>query len=182
MFDYQEAAIGHALSAKAMLKTYGTFGGESSLAAPVFIASLYQSLEISLKFYAAEMELVESVGAFRGRKFRKQNDICGGHDIDGIYKFVFNALMAERGLNFIHRLRAFLSQGEQGTLVTMALGDEGMAPTRRAYRRRQLGYLEIRSGDLQYMSHMDDWVDGVFNLANGLSDLIAADRKAIAHE
>jgi len=161
MFDLQEAATAYAKAAERVLGEGPDFLNENQELVPVFVALLFQSVEISLKHLGIES------GLFSEREARDRKLTRNGHGVKEIADLVNARLGADGDYPVVMALTAGLNGQEAEFLEKMVFGAD-FAATRQSYQNRNLGYAKLNPGDLALVKGVKPWVTGVREIAENL--------------
>jgi len=167
MFTLQEAALAYAKSAERILGEDGKYINENQELVPVFVALLFQSLEISLKHLGLEAKLFSEQEA-RDRKLTKN-----GHGIKEIADLINTRLGADRDYPVIMALTAGLENSQAEDFLYKMIFDEGFDSSRRAYQSRNLGYSQLKPGELKLLNGLSPWVIAIKAVVENLPNAIS---------
>lgn len=168
IFALNEAAVAYALSAERILGNDTDFLKAHEALIPIFVAQLFQSLEISIKHVGIE------TGLFNKNEVRSRT-MRNGHGITEIADLAKQRM----GSRTLSPLISALTYGIDDTLVKhvvakMVFGEE-FENTRSIYATRALGYAEVVNGDFALIDGLRNWVEAVkavsINLPNCVSIL-----------
>ena len=163
MFSLQDTAIAYAKGAKRILGEDASFLNSNQEVIPVFVSLLFQSLEISLKHLGIESQLFTSTES-RDRKLTKN-----GHGIEEIADLVNNRLGANKDYPVIMALTAGLENSQTRDIVQKMIFSPEFKPTRQSYQSRNLGYSQLKPGDLQLFNGSKPWVVAIEEVAENLA-------------
>lgn len=169
MFNFQEAAIAYAKGAERILGEDATFLNDNQEVVPVFVSLLFQSLEISLKYLGLETKLFSEQEA-RDRKLTKN-----GHGIREIADLVNKRLGADRDYPVVMALTAGLDNSQAGDFVQKMIFAKELDSTRQLYQSRNLGYSQLKSGELKLLKvngELRPWVVAIREVAENLPTAI----------
>lgn len=167
MFNLQEAAIAYAKSAERILGEDESFLNGNQEVIPVFVSTLFQSLEISLKHLGIESQLF-SAKESRDRKLTKN-----GHGIKEIADLINNRLWADKDYPVIMALTAGLNSPQTADILRKMVFAKEFESTRQSYQTRNLGYCQLKSGDLALVNALKPWCDVVLAVAKNLPAAIS---------
>lgn len=162
MYSLTDSAIAHAKSAQKLLEPDGTFLNTQKAAIPVFVNLLFQSIEISLKSFATEAELLSP------RELRSTN-LRNGHGIREIAEAINKKMPPKEVINLLLPMRGFAISN--AIIIKMVYGSE-FEPTRQSYACRKITYAEFRKGDLQVVNGSKDWVNAVLATSQNIGSAV----------
>ncbi|SET96280.1 hypothetical protein SAMN04487962_1771 [Marinobacter segnicrescens] len=162
MFDFQEAAKGYAKAAERVLGEDAEFLNKNQEVIPVFVALLFQSMEISLKHLGVQAGLF-SIQETKDKKLKRN-----GHGVGEIASLINERLGASKDFPVVNALTARMSGGEHSEIVREMLFGSKFEATRQSYQRRNLGYLQLEQGDLALVRGLKPWVSAVRDVAENL--------------
>ncbi len=162
MFNLQEAATAYAKGAERILGEDGKFINENQEVVPVFVSLLFQSFEISLKHLGIEAKLFSEQEA-RDKKLTKN-----GHGIREIADLVNTRLGADSDYPVVMALTAGLNDSQSSDIIHKMIYAPEFDATRQSYQSRDLGYAQLKQGELALLNGLKPWVMAVRNVANNL--------------
>jgi hypothetical protein len=162
MFDLQEAAKGYAKAAERVLGADAKFLDDNREVIPVFVALLFQSIEISLKYLGVE------AGLFSAQEARDKKLTKNGHGVGEIAGLVNERLGANKDFPVVTALTASLRGNDQSEIVRKMLFGSEFEATRQSYQQRNLGYLQLKQGDFALVQGLKTWVSAVREVAENL--------------
>lgn len=166
MFSLDEAAKAYAKAAECVLGEDAEFLQNNQEVVPVFVALLFQSVEISLKHLGIEAKL------FTEQEARNKRLTKNGHGIREIADLVNERLGADGDYPVVNALTAgFNDDIGKEILRKMLFGSEFEA-TRQAYQSRDLGYEQLNKGDFALVEGLNNWATTVRNVAECLPSAI----------
>lgn len=166
MFNLQEAAVGYAKAAERVLGEESEFINSNQEVLPVFVALLFQSIEISLKHLGIE------AGLFTERESRDRRLTKNGHGVKEIADLVNERLGADRDYPVVTAFTVGLKgDWASGILQEMVFGLD-FEETRKAYECRNLGYAQLKQGDLSVVRGLEPWAKSVREIAENLRTAI----------
>ena len=166
MFNLQEAAVGYAKSAERVLGEDSEFINNNQEVLPVFVALLFQSVEISLKHLGIESGLFTE-NESRDRKLTKNS-----HGVKEIADLVNERLRADRDYPLVTALTVGLKDEWSPEIFQQMVFGSDFARTRKAYQCRNLGYARLRQGDLSVVQGLKPWAQSVRRIAENLPKAI----------
>ena len=166
MFNLQEAATAYAKSAERILGEDAKFLNDNQEVVPVFVSLLFQSLEISLKHLGIEAKLFSKQEA-RDKKLTKN-----GHGIREIADLVNMKLGADKDYPVVMALTAGLSNSQVADILHKMIFSKELDSTRQAYQSRNLGYSQLKPGDLALLNGLMPWVVAIRKVAENLPTAI----------
>jgi len=167
MFSLQDTAVAYAKGAKRILGKDESFLNDNQEVIPIFVSLLFQSLEISLKHLGIESQLFTSAES-RSRKLTKN-----GHGVKEIAKLANDRLRANDDYPVIMALTAGLENSQTSDIVNKMIFSPEFSPTRQSYECRNLGYSQLKPGDLQLLDELNPWVVAIDGVANNLPTAIS---------
>jgi len=129
---------------------------------PVFVALLFQSIEISLKHLGIEAAL------FSEREARDRKMTKSGHGVREIADLVNTKLGANNDYPVVNALTAGLNDGWEARVLHKMLFAPEFEPTRQSYQSRNLGYAQLKPGDFALVEGLKPWATAVRNVAENL--------------
>lgn len=166
MFNLQEAATAYAKGAERILGEDATFLNGNQEVVPVFVSLLFQSLEISLKHLGLEAKLFTEQEA-RDKKLTKN-----GHGIREIANLVNTGLGADTEFPVIMALTAGLNNSRTVDFIQKMIFANALESTRQSYQSRNLGYAQLKTGELKLLNGLRPWVDAIREVAENLPTAI----------
>jgi len=166
MFNLQEAATAYAKGAERILGEDATFLNDNQEVVPVFVSLLFQSLEISLKHLGLEAKLFTEQEA-RDKKLTKN-----GHGIREIANLVNIRLGADRDYPVVMALTAGLNNSQTADFVQKMIFDKELDSNRQSYQSRNLGYSQLKPGELKLLNGLRPWVVSIREVAENLPTAI----------
>jgi hypothetical protein len=127
---------------------------------------LFQSLEVSLKHLGIEAQL------FTSKESRDKNLTKNGHGIEEIADLINNRLGASNDYPVIMALTADIKNSQSGEIIQKMIFSPEFKPTRQSYQSRNLGYSQLKSGDLQLLNGLKPWVVAIEEVAENLPKAI----------
>jgi hypothetical protein len=162
MFNLQEAATAYAKAAERVLGEDAEFLNENQGLVPVFVALLFQSIEISLKHLGIEAALFTEQEA-RDKKLTKS-----GHGVREIADLINTRLGADKDYPVVNALAAGLNGKWEAEILRKMLFGPEFAATRQSYQSRNLGYAQLNQGDFALVEGLKPWATAVRNVAENL--------------
>ncbi|MFZ2632087.1 MAG: hypothetical protein WA081_20655 [Desulfosalsimonadaceae bacterium] len=166
MFTLQDAAVAYAKGAERILGEDANFLNGNQEVIPVFVSLLFQSLEISLKYLGIEAKLFSEQEA-RDRKLTRN-----GHGIKEISDLVNARLGADKDYPVIMAITAGLNNNQAADILHKMIFGEGFDRTRQSYQSRNLGYSQLKQGELALLNGLKPWVIVIREVAENLSTAI----------
>lgn len=166
MFNLREAAAAYAKAAERVLGEDVEYLNKNQELVPVFVALLFQSIEISLKHLGIEAAL------FTEREARDKNLTKNGHGVREIADLVNMRLGADRDYPVVNALTAGLNDGREARILREMLFGLEFEATRQSYQSRNLGYAQLNQGDFALVEGLKPWVTAVRNVADNLPTAI----------
>lgn len=167
MFNLENTASAYAKTAERILGCDSSFLEKNQEILPVFVELLFRSIETSLKHIGIESKL------FTEKESRDRTLTDNGHGIIKIANLINSRLGSSNDYPVITALLAGINGERYSQVIRAMLFDPKFEPTRSAYANRNLGYLQIESGDLQYITDLKVWVDAVKAVSDNLSNSIS---------
>ncbi|MBJ2138307.1 hypothetical protein JEU11_17735 [Paraglaciecola chathamensis] len=164
MYSLVEAASAHAKAAQKLLEPDGLFLNSEKAIIPVFVNLLLQSVEISLKAFAIETQLL-TPSELRSKKLKN------GHGIKEIAKAVNEKLSPNEVLSLLLPMRGFAQSND---IVREMIFGEKFEPTRLSYISRKITYSEFVQGELQIIKGANNWVCAVLSLCQNIDRAVLA--------
>ena len=162
MFTMQEAALAYAKAAERILGEDGEYINNNQELVPVFVSLLFQSLEISLKHLGIEAKLFTKQEA-RDRKLTKN-----GHGIKEIADLVNTRLGADKDYPVVTALTAGLDDSQAADFLHKMIFANEFDSSRHAYQSRNLGYSQLKAGELKLLNGLRPWVAAIKDVAENL--------------
>lgn len=162
MFNLQEAASAYAKGAERILGEDGKYINDNQEVIPVFVSLLFQSVEISLKHLGIEAALFSEQEA-RDKKLTKN-----GHGIREIADLVNTRLGADRDYPVVMALTAGLSDSQTYDIIHKMIFAPEFDATRQSYQSRNLGYAQLKQGELTLLNGLKPWLMAVRSVADNL--------------
>lgn len=162
MFSLQDTAKAYAKGANKILGEDASFLNDNQEVIPVFVSLLFQSLEVSLKHLGIESQLFTSTEA-RDRKLTRN-----GHGIKEIAELVNEKLGANNNYPVITALTAGLGNAQTAEIIQTMIFFPEFEPTRNSYQNRNLGYAQLKPGELQLLGGLKPWAEAVVEVAENL--------------
>lgn len=166
MFNLQEAATAYAKGAERILGEDEKFINDNQEVVPVFVSLLFQSVEISLKHLGIEAKLFSEQEA-RDKKLTKN-----GHGIREIADLINARLGTNRDYPVVMALTAGLSNSQASIILHKMIFAPEFDVTRHSYKSRNLGYAQLKPGELALFNRKKPWVVAVRNVADNLPTAI----------
>jgi hypothetical protein len=166
MFTLQEAALAYAKGAERILGENGTYINNNRELVPVFVSLLFQSLEISLKHLGLEANLFTEQEA-RDRKLTRN-----GHGIKEIADLVNTRLGADKDYPIVMALTAGLNNSQAGEFLQKMIFAKEFDASRQAYQSRNLGYSQLKPGELKLLNGLKPWAVAIKEVAENLPTAI----------
>ena len=166
MFSLQDTAKAYAKGAKRILGEDASFLNGNQEVIPVFVSLLFQSLEVSLKHLGIESQLFTTTES-RDRRLTKN-----GHGIEEIAALVNDRLGANEDYPVIMALIAGLENTQAADILQKMIFSQEFEPTRKSYQNRNLGYAQLKPGDLQLLDGLKPWSDAIEAVAENLPTAI----------
>lgn len=166
MFTLQEAALAYAKGAERILGEDGTYLNNNQELVPVFVSLLFQSLEISLKHLGLEAKL------FTKQEARNKKLTMNGHGIKEIADLVNIRLGADKDYPVVTALTAGLQDSQVADFLHKMIFAKELNSTRQAYQSRNLGYSQLKPGELKLLDGLKLWVDAIKEVAENLPTAI----------
>lgn len=162
MFNLQEAATAYAKAAERVLGDDAEYMKSNEELVPVFVALLFQSIEISLKHLGIE------AGLFTEQEARDKKLTKNGHGVREIADLVNAKLGANQDYPVVSALMAGLYGDGHAEIVGKMLFAPEFEATRKSYQSRNLGYAKLQQGDFALVEGLKTWVMAVRNVAENL--------------
>lgn len=162
MFNLQEAATAYAKAAERVLGEDADYLNRNEELVPVFVALLFQSIEISLKHLGIE------AGLFTEQEARDKRLTKNGHGVREIADLVNTKLGANKDYPVVNALMAGLNGGWEAEIVRKMLFGPEFEATRKSYQSRNLGYAKLNRGDFALAEGLKPWATAVRNVAENL--------------
>lgn len=162
MFNLQEAATAYAKAAERVLGDDADYLNRNEELVPVFVALLFQSIEISLKHLGIE------AGLFTEQEARDKRLTKNGHGVREIAGLVNAKLGANKDYPVVNALMAGLTGGWDAEIVRKMLFGPEFEATRKSYQSRNLGYAKLNQGDFALAEGLKPWATVVRNVAENL--------------
>lgn len=166
MFTLQEAAMAYAKGAERILGEDGTYINENQELVPVFVSLLFQSLEISLKHLGLEAKL------FTEEESRDRKLTRNGHGIKEIADLVNSRLGADKDYPVVTALTAGLKDSPAADFLYKMIFDKEFDSSRQAYQSRNLGYSQLKPGELKLLNGLKPWVVAIKKVVENLPTAI----------
>ena len=166
MFNLQETAKAYAKSAQRILGEDANFLNNNQEVIPIFVSLLFQSLEISLKHLGIESQL------FTLQESRDRKLTANGHGIEEIAKLVNDRLGATKDYPVIMALTASIENNQISEILRKMIFSPEFEPTRKSYQSRNLGYAQLKLGDLQLLDGLKPWANSIADVAENLPKAI----------
>ncbi len=166
MFSMQEAALAYAKAAERVLGEDGKYIEDNQELIPVFVSLLFQSLEISLKHLGIEAKL------FTEQEARDKHLTRNGHGIKEIADLLNTRLGADKDYPVVTALTAGLSGSQAADYLHKMIFNKEFGSCRQAYQSRNLGYSQLKPGELKLLSGPRIWVVAVKEVAENLPSAI----------
>jgi len=166
MYSLQDTAKAYAKGAQKILGEDANFLNDNQEVIPVFVSLLFQSIEVSLKHLGIEAELFTPAES-RDRKLTKN-----GHGITEIAELVNERLGADKDYPVIMALTAGLDNGQAAKIIRKMIFSSEFEPTRKSYQNRNLGYAQLKPGEIQLLDGLKPWADAVVDVADNLPKAI----------
>ena len=166
MYSLQDTAKAYAKGAQRILGEDVSFLNNNQEVIPVFVSLLFQSIEVSLKHLGIEAELFTPAES-RDRKLTKN-----GHGITEIAGLVNERLGADKNYPVIMALTVGLSNCQVSEILEKMIFSSDFEPTRKSYQNRNLGYAQLKPGEIQLIGSLKPWVDAVVDVAENLPKAI----------
>jgi hypothetical protein len=163
MFSLADTSLAYAKVAEKILGDKSAFLDENPEVLPILVEILFRSLEASLKHVGIESCLFSKEEA----RSRKLTD--NGHGISKIARLINSRLGSTNDYPVITALLAGTNDQRYFQIIQILLFGPGFEPTRRAYSKRSLGYLQLEKGDLQLISDLEIWVKAVRAVSDNLT-------------
>ena len=125
-----------------------------------------RSYEISLKHLGIESRL------FTSKESRDRKLTNNGHGIEEIAGLVKARLGATRDDPVIMALTAGIDNEEAAEFLRYMIFSPELESTRRSYQKRNLGYGQLKRGELFFPNALKPWVDAVLDVAENLPNVI----------
>lgn len=164
MYSLVEAANAHAKAAQRLVEPDGSFLNSEFAVVPVFVNLLLQSIEISLKAFATETQLLRP-SELRSKKLRN------GHGIKEIAVAINEKLAPNDVLSLLLPKKGFAHSND---IVREMIFGEKFEPTRLSYISRKLTYSEFVHGELQLISGAKNWVFAVRSVCQNIDRAVLA--------
>jgi len=162
IFNLQEAATAYAKAAERILGEDADFLTTNTELVPVFVALLFQSIEISLKHLGIEAEL------FTAQEVRDKRLTKNGHGVKEIAELVNTKLGAQNNYLVITALTAGIDDAWKSEALQKMLFGHEFEATRQSYQSRNLGYLKLNQGDFAIVEGLLPWATAVREVAENL--------------
>lgn len=166
MFTMQDAALAYAKAAERVLGVDGTYINNNQELVPVFVSLLFQSLEISLKHLGIEAKL------FTEQEARDKKLTRNGHGIKEIADLVNTRLGADKDYPVVTALTAGLNDSHASDFLYKMIFDKKFDSCRQAYQSRNLGYSQLKPGELKLLNGLRPWVVSIKEVAENLPSAI----------
>ena len=166
MFTLKDAAVAYAKSAERIICDDGTYINNNQELVPVFVSLLLQSLEISLKHLGIEAKL------FTQKEARDRKLTLNGHGIREIADLVNDRLGADKDYPVVTALTAGLSNSQASDYLYKLIFSKEFDSTRQAYQSRNLGYCQLKPGELKLLNGLRPWVSATKEVAKNLPTAI----------
>ena len=162
-FTRDQTALGYAKCAERVLGENVDFLTKNPETMPIFIALLYQSLEISIKHVGIESQL------FTEKESRRTGL---GHEIEALANLANDKLEAiNKPPIIIDALTDELDRLTQEIIDAMIF-NKRLELTKKLYSNRNLIYGEIEDRELGYIDNMKPWAEAVKKVATNLGRAI----------
>ena len=162
MFNLHEAATAYAKAAERVLGDDADYLNRNEELVPVFVALLFQSIEISLKHLGIE------AGLFTEQEARDKKLTKNGHGVGEIADLVNTKLEANKDYPVVNALMVGLNGGWDAEIVRKMLFGPEFEATRKSYQSRNLGYAKLNQGDFALAEGLKPWATAVRNVAENL--------------
>lgn len=166
MFTLQEAALAYAKGAERILGEDGMYINNNQELVPVFVSLLFQSLDISLKHLGLEARL------FTEQEARDRKLTGNGHGINEIADLVNTRLGADKDYPVVMALTAGLKNNQAGDFLQNMIFAKEFDSSRQAYQSRNLGYSQLKPGELKLLNGLKPWVVAIKEVAENLPTAI----------
>lgn len=162
-FTLQEVALAYALCAERLVANDPNVLNTHFGTVPVLVHLLYQSLEISLKYIGRRFHLLDGKD-IKGHRLENRS-----HDVKALADAI---QVGFPGYDFVALLSAAVTDDSlNANHIGRMLTSDEFADTRRAYKRRKLGYAELKSFTI-FSSHIQEWIRAVKDTAQNLDKFI----------
>jgi hypothetical protein len=166
MFTQQDTALAYAKGAERILGEDGTYINKNRELIPVFVSLLFQSLEISLKHLGLE------AGLFTQKEARNKKLTGNGHGIKELADLVNSRLGADKDYPVVIALTADLKNSQASDFLQKMIFAKEFDSTRQAYKSRNLGYSQLKPGELKLLNGFKPWADAIKEVAENLPTAI----------
>lgn len=166
MFTLQDAALAYAKCAERIIGADGTYINNNQELVPVFVSLLFQSLEISLKHLGIEAKL------FTVKEARDKNLTKNGHGIKEIADLVNARLGADKDYPVVIALSTGLQNSLTSEFLHKMIFAKELESCRQAYQSRNLGYSQLKPGELKFLNGLKPWVISIKEVAENLPTAI----------
>ncbi len=166
MFTLHDAALAYAKTAERIIGGDETYINNNQELVPVFVSLLFQSLEISLKHLGIEAKLFTEQEA-RDRKLTRN-----GHGIKEIADLVNTRLGANKDYPVVNALTAGLRDSQAADFLHKMIFAKEFDSSRQAYQSRNLGYSQLKPGELKMLNGLKPWVVAIKEVAENLPTAI----------
>lgn len=166
LFVRADAALAYANVADRIVGDSADYLDKNPAVVPLFVQSLFQSLEISIKHVGIESTLINE------HDLRDKKTTKNGHGVNELCAMLCAALRAETKRPLVSALTFNASDPQFFSLIGEMIYGEGFDRTREMYARRRLGYGEVAAGDFAIVADARRWVDAVIYVASNLSAAI----------
>lgn len=162
MFNLDQTAMAYAKAAERVLGDEADYLNRNEELVPVFVALLFQSIEISLKHLGIE------AGLFTEQEARDQRLTKNGHGVREIADLVNTKLGANKDYPVVSALMAGLGEGRSAEIVRKMIFGPEFEATRKSYLSRNLGYAKLTQGDFSVVEGLQIWAKAVRDVAENL--------------
>jgi len=162
MFNLDEAARAYAKAAERILGDDADYLSRNEELVPVFVALLFQSIEISLKHLGIE------AGLFTEQEARDKKLTKNGHGVREIADLVNAKLGANKDYPVVNALMAGLDEDWHAEIIRKMIFGPEFEATRKSYQSRNLGYAKLKQGGFAVADGLQPWATAVRNVAENL--------------
>jgi len=171
MYTRRQAARAYALGASRVLGDSSKYFDREPALIPVFVANLFQALEIAMKATAFE------TGVFTGDRLPNGAAGRNGHDIEQLNQTIDKELELPDQDMCLQAFDQCLNDPTQSAIVREMVKGSRFSKTRAAYVDRTLGYAELKEGELEVVQGVKSWSDTLEALTKNLDPAVSVLRQ-----
>jgi hypothetical protein len=165
MFSLVEAAVAYAVAAEHMFGNDAAFLNSNPGVVPLFVSTLFQSLEISIKHAGVDS------GLFTMQEARNRQNRWG-HGVKELAALAVEKLGGEPFDPLVMAMTFANANDRSARFVRDMICGPDLEQTRESYASRRLGYGEVYEGDFAIINPISEWIDSVKQTAVNLPTTI----------